>query len=246
MLSAQSAHGRDTGHKPGWRERAAVILLAFILAGTFLVLRARPVAATVGLDLSVVSPYISLRQITADGETDLIAQAYGLSLHALYLGDKSGFQLELDYTQAREDLGGRGTTIAREEINLKYPRRKEDGDDGSSIYYWLLSYGLTDAGDKLANDLTLRTALIGVEVYNVVMESGTFAMGTGIGWRELAIAGYNAGGYAASAWLEFTVQLSGDLQIRFKTATTWAQPECPGYTAMERDTSTSIGLGLRF
>lgn len=219
--------------------------LAILLCCGGLILWARPVSAAWNLDLSMASSSLGLRQLEPGGETDLIYQAYGLAFHGTYMGTQSGWQVSADYLYAPEDTGGRDLVISSEQIALKYPRRKEIGTGGASAYYWLISWHR----DRINEDdlLTMaQTGLIGLEIYNTAMDTGSFGVGLGLGWRELTTPLYTAAGPAASFWLNFAVGLGAHTELSFTTATNWSQPEGDGYTIMEKDTLTTIGLGIRF
>jgi len=221
-------------------------ILAILLCCSGLVLWVRPVSAAWNLDLSVASSSLGLRQIGPVDESDLIYQAYGLTLHGVYLGNKSGWQLSADYLYAPRDAGGRDLLLQSQQIALKYPRRKDIGTGGTSAYYWLVIWRQDQVNEDDLLTISAQTGLIGFEVYNTAMDTGSFGAGLGLGWRELTTTGYTAAGPAASLWLNFSVGLGTHTELNFATATIWSQSQGDGYTIMEKDTVTAIGLGIRF
>ena len=221
-----------------------ILAILFCCSGLFLL--ARPVSAAWNLDLSAASSSLGLRQLGPIEETDLIYQAYGLALHGAYLGARSGWQMSVDYLYAPQDAGGRDLLIQSGQITLKYPRRKDIGTAGTSAYYWLLSWHRDRANENGLLTVSAQTGLVGLEVFNSVSDSGSFGAGVGLGWRELTTTSYAAAGPAASIWLNFSAELGPHTELHFSTATLWSQPQGGGYTIMEKDTITAIGLGIRF
>ncbi len=221
-------------------------ILAILLCCLGLSLWSRPASAAWNLDLSAASSGFVLRQLGPAEETDWIYQAYGLVLHGAYLGPRSGWQISADYLYAPKDPGGGALLLVSEQATLKYPRRKDVGDAGISVYYWLLNWRRDRVEKDGARVISAETVLIGLEAYNLLTESGSFGAGAGLGWRELTGVGYTAGGPAASVWLDFSAGLSKHAELYFSTATLWSQPRGGGYTILEKDTLTSLGLGIKF
>ncbi|MGE5599456.1 MAG: hypothetical protein ACM3XS_08760 [Bacteroidota bacterium] len=216
------------------------------LAAAILFASGRSARASVHLDLSLSTPYYGLREFKpGEPEDDYIYQVYGLELRGHYVAEKSGFQLELGYLYAPEDMGGRQITATRERASLRIPWHREAVDDGMTLYTYVLSWqheALTD-GTPVYD---AQTGLLGVEIYAGEEASGSVALGAGAGRRLLRLQGLEASGYAASFWLSLTVALGQLGELRLANTTVWAWPEGTGGRVMERTTDTSIGLGIHF
>ncbi len=222
------------------RRLPAFACLALVL------LAAVPASASIGIDPAVaVSSEFVIRAVSGDQVEDYVHQAYGLALHGQFIGEESGWQIELEYIWANQDPSGRALEIVQEKLLAKYPQNKEVGSGGSSIYYWVLRLDQDEVNTDGALKFRQWTGLLGLEAYSYIPEGGSFGLGGGVGWRRMA-AGYEASGLAAAWWLYFTAPLGGHAELFFSTGTTWAKPRGQTLTLLQKETLTGLGLGIKF